>query len=105
VLLPMAALAILASRLQPDERGRRGWLRAIRHWRTLLIATAAFIILVALPWRAAFWQTQGLPQTWIEPAVAGIRLAVIAALIAIGFAIIVVTTARQTVQSPNHVKT
>jgi hypothetical protein len=104
VLLPVAALAALASFLQRDAAVRRRWLRATWHWRTLLVATLAFVLLVALPWRAAFWQPQGLPPTWIEPTVAGIRLAFVATLTALGFAIIVVTTAMQTVQVSSHVK-
>jgi hypothetical protein len=104
VLLPVAALAALTAILQRDAAVAGRWLRATWHWRTLLIATLAFVLLVVLPWRAAFWQPQGLPPTWIEPTVAGIRLVFVATLMALGFAIIVVTTAMQTLQVSSHVK-
>lgn len=105
VLLPVAALAALASFLRRDTDGRRGWLRATWCWRTLLIATLAFVVLVVLPWRAAFWRPEGLPHTWIEPTIAAAKLAVVAALMAIGFAIMVVAAARHAFQSSHHVET
>jgi hypothetical protein len=105
VLLPVAALAALASLLRRGTDGpRRRWLAATWHWRTLLIATLAFAILVALPWQAASWQPRGLPPTWIEPTVAALRLAMVAVLIAIGYAVIVMTATRQTVQGSTHVE-
>jgi hypothetical protein len=102
VLIPVAALAVLTS-LVERETTRRRW-RAMWDWRTLLPATIAFAVLVALPWRGAYWRPEGLPPTWVEPAAAGLRLALVAALIALGFAIIVVTTAGRTVQVVTHVK-
>jgi hypothetical protein len=102
VLVPVASTALLASRLAPADGARRRWLAGIWHWRTLAIATLAFVMLVALPWRAAFWRTAGLPPTWIEPAVAVIRLTIVTMLIAIGFAVMVMASARQITQATNH---
>jgi hypothetical protein len=103
VMLPVAALAALASLLhRGDGEPRRRWLAPAWHWRTLLMATLAFVALVVLPWQAASWQPQGLPPTWIQPTVAAIRLATVAALIALGFAIIVMTVTRHTVQVSTH---
>jgi hypothetical protein len=104
VFLPVAALAALSSFLTTDAAARRRWVHATWHWRTLLVATLAFGLLVVLPWRAAFWRPVGLPPTWVEPAAAGLRLALVAALIALGLAIIIVTTARQAMRGSAHVK-
>lgn len=102
VVLPVAALAALASLLRTGADDRRPWFRAMWRWRTLLGATLAFVLLIALPWRAASWQPSGLPPTWIEPAVAGIRLVTVAVLAAIGSAIIVMISVRESVKAPIH---
>jgi hypothetical protein len=109
VFLPVLAIAALSGLLQrsaepPRVDGPRQWVRAAWNWRTLLVATLAFALLVVLPWRAAFWQTSGLPWRWLEPSIAAIRLAAVAALISIGYALIVVTTARQLAQGMGNVE-
>jgi hypothetical protein len=104
VLLPVTALAALAVWLR---HGRHAivtprWVRAAWHWRTLLIATLAFVLLIAYPWRAAVWRPQGLPPTWIEPVLAAVRLAVVVVSMAIGAAVVIMTIARQTERMTSH---
>jgi hypothetical protein len=96
VLVPVAMVAAVACGLQQGARavGSLSWIRAAWHWKPLLIATAAFVVLVALPLRLAFWRPAGLPPNWIEGAVAGLRLSLVAALIAIGAAVMVTIVAR-----------
>ncbi len=87
VLVPMASLAMLAAVLE-HGRTSRGWLHRAWHWRTLALATLAFAVLFVLPWRLTTWRPD-LPPTWVEPVVAGLRLAVVAALVMIGCAVMV----------------
>jgi hypothetical protein len=104
VLLPVTVLAALAVWLQHGGRaiGRARWLRAAWHWRTLVIATLTFVVLIAYPWRVATWRPQGLPATWIEPALAAVRLSAIAASMAVGAAVVIMTVARQTERMTSH---
>jgi hypothetical protein len=89
--LPVVFVSLLAA-LLTRERPSGGWLRRAWHWRTLLVATLAFILLFALPWQLTDWRPR-LPPTWIEPAVAGLRLAVVFLLGLIGAALIIVASA------------
>jgi hypothetical protein len=99
VLLPVTALAALAAMLRAGSAAPRLWLRTAWHWRPLLIATVAFVVLIALPWRAAFWRPQNLPATWVEPAFAGVRLALIAITAAIGASVMLVAASDRTPRS------
>jgi hypothetical protein len=89
--LPVACVSLLAA-LLTRERPRSGWFRRAWHWRTLLVATVAFFLLFALPWQLAAWRPP-LPPTWIEPAVAGLRLAGVFLLGLIGAAVMIVASA------------
>jgi hypothetical protein len=102
VLLPVTAVAALASVLQRGSLAPRQWLRGAWHWRTLLIATLAYVVLVALPWRAAYWHPQGLPTSWVQPALAGFRLALVAIAMAIGASVMFFAAARRASQDTNH---
>jgi len=96
VAVPIAGLAVLTACLRHGAAVAvsRRWMRAAWHWRTLAIATTAFVLLIALPWRAAAWRPTGLPPTWVEPTLAGLRLLLVTIAIAVGAAIILVTAAR-----------
>lgn len=96
VVVPAAALTGLATFVR-----RRRWRAAARsmfaawRWRPLLVITAAFVVLMALPWRLAAGADPGqLPPTWVQPAVAVLRLTLLGASLAVGSAIMMVTTAR-----------
>lgn len=96
LLLPLTGMAAMAAVLL---RGRHGvasarWLAAAWHWRTLVIATLVSYVCVVLPWRLANWRPERLPPTWVEPAVAGVKLAFVVMVIAVGAAVIVRVTAR-----------
>jgi len=88
--LPVTFVSLLAA-LLTRERPRSGWVRRAWHWRTLLVATLAFFLLVALPWQLTNWRPP-LPPTWVEPAVAGLRLAVVFLLGLIGAAVMIIAS-------------
>lgn len=95
VILPVAAIAALASVLSNGARGlwSTRWLPRVFHWRALPLSTVLFVLLVALPWQATGWRPK-LPPTWVELAVAVARLGAIAILITIGWSLIIDSTAR-----------
>lgn len=95
VVFPVASLSLLSATL---HRGLGGlsdlaWLKRAWSWRTLLLATLAFVVLLTLPWQLTVWRPS-LPPTWVEAAVAGLRLGIAAVLIVIGCALIVALTTR-----------
>ncbi|HUE89369.1 MAG TPA: hypothetical protein VMO26_25090 [Vicinamibacterales bacterium] len=90
-VLPAATLSLLAALLTRETR-RRDWLRRAWHWRTLLAATLAFVLLFAVPWQLTGWRPQ-VPPTWIEPAVAGLRLGVVFLLGLAGAAVMIIAAA------------
>ncbi len=91
-VLPVLTLSLLAALLTSEAR-RSGWWRRAWHWRTLLVTTAVFIFLFALPWQLTGWRPQ-MPPTWIEPAVAGLRLGVVFLLALIGAAVMIIASVR-----------
>ena len=103
VLLPITALTALASLLSGGSLAPRAWLGRAWHWRTLLVATLAFIVLVALPWQAAFWTQEKLPPTWVQPTLAGLRLGAIAISMGLGVAIMVLVATRATERTTTNV--
>ena len=90
VAIPIAALCLLAALLHDGARAVAGvrWLRRAWHWRTLLVATIVFVALVALPWQLTMWRP-ALPATWVQPTVAGLRLAAVVVIGLIGCALLV----------------
>ena len=68
-----------------------GWLRRAWHWRTLVVASLVFVVLLALPWQLTTWRPE-LPPTWIEPVVAGLRLGTVVVLGLIGCALLVLVS-------------
>jgi hypothetical protein len=101
VLLPVTAIALLAAFLQHGGRGAASsrWIRSAWHWRTLLIATLAFVVLIALPGRAAYWSQENLPPTWVQPTVAALRLSLVGVAFALGAAVMIFATARQSIKA------
>jgi hypothetical protein len=95
VIVPVAACAFVSALVR--GRGARVAARAVRRawgWKTMLIVTAAFVLLVAWPWRAAFWVSQPIGPPWTEPVMAGLRLSLIAAAASLGAAIFVTAASR-----------
>jgi hypothetical protein len=70
-MLPVVCLSLLAALLESERRLQ--WLRRAFHWRTVVLATAAFAVLMVLPWQLTAWRPQ-LPPTGLQPAVAAVRL-------------------------------
>jgi hypothetical protein len=95
VFVPVAACAFVAALVR--GLGLRAAMRALTrawHWKTLLGATAAFLVLLAWPWRAAFWVSQPIGPAWTEPVIAALRLSSIAAAASLGAAIFVTAASR-----------
>jgi hypothetical protein len=95
VFVPVAACAFVAALVR--GLGASTALRALGrawHWKTLLVATAAFLVLMAWPWRAAFWVSQPIGPAWTEPVMAALRLSLIAAAASLGAAIFVTAASR-----------
>jgi hypothetical protein len=94
VVAPLAALSLLAALLDHGAAGvtRDGWLRRAWHWRTLLGATLVFAVLIVAPWQMTAWRP-ALPPTWVEPAVAALRLLVVAVLWSAGAALLITLAA------------
>ena len=97
VVVPVMALAFLARRLRRagGPANPPAASRSAGTIRTLLIATAAFALLIVLPWHATGWRPGGLPATWIEPAVAVMRLSALGIVMAVGTAVMVIAAARR----------
>jgi hypothetical protein len=95
VAAPLAGLSLLAALLDHGGVGvtRDRWLRRAWHWRTLLPATLVFALLIVLPWQITQWRP-ALPPTWIEPAVAGLRLLIVAVLWSAGAALLIALAVR-----------
>lgn len=103
VVLPLTGIAAMAAVFQQGRRGvaTSRWLAAAWHWRTILVATVASYLCVVLPWRLAFWRPEGLPPTWVEPALAALKLAFVVVAMAVGAAVIVLVTVRAVAATPN----
>lgn len=93
VVAPLAGLSRLAALLDDDGgvAGREPWLWRAWHWRTLLPATVVFAALIVAPWQITAWRP-ALPPTWVEPAVAALRLLVVAVLWSAGAALLIILT-------------
>ena len=101
VVFPVASISLLSALL---SRGFAGlgdfrWLTRAWSWRTLSPATVAFLALLTLPWQMTMWRPS-LPPTWVEAAVAGLRLGIAAILIVVGCALIVSIATRPDEHSP-----
>lgn len=70
------------------------WIRRAWHWRTLALATLVFFVLLAEPWRLTMWRPD-LSPTWMEPVIAGLRLATVALLGLIGSALLLSLAVRK----------
>jgi hypothetical protein len=90
-VVPVMCVSLLATLLTSETR--TAWLRRALHWRTLLVVTTAFVLLMALPWQLTAWRPQ-LPPTWLQPTLAAVRLGAAFVLGTTGFALLVVFAAR-----------
>ena len=89
VVTPLAGVSLLAACLEHGRRGfADGWLRRAWHWRTLALATLVFVLFFVLPWRLTTWRPD-VPPTWVEPAVAALRLFAALVLWSFGAALLV----------------
>ena len=97
-VFPVLSLSLLATLLTNEEGQSRGatFVRRAWHWRTLGVATLVFVLLFALPWQLREWRPE-LPPTWIERAVAAVRLGVTLLLALTGASILIIVSARDRV--------
>lgn len=65
-------------------------------WRAVGLATLWFLVLIVLPWQFVSWRPRQLPATWLDPAVAGVRLLVVGVAMTFGVALMIraITTDR-----------
>jgi len=106
VVAPLLAIALFAALLFRGRAALRqlSWIgRALRP-STLVVSTMAFALLIALPLQAAYWQPPGLPDTWIQPAAAGLRLFAIALAATIGWAVMIAMVADRAMVPPPTVE-
>lgn len=96
VVVPVLALAWLARMLGRDGGSRDVMAPRARpkRLRMLAVATIAFVLLVALPWQLMAWRPGGLPPTWIEPAMAVVRLSALGFVMAVGAAVMMAAAVR-----------
>lgn len=97
VVIPFAALIWLGRAVAGNSRAVApyAW-RPQTSWRLrLLVVTAvAALTLWAPVTYGLFWMPRGLPPTWIEPAIAAVKLAGMAVVAAIGLSVIIGLAAR-----------
>jgi hypothetical protein len=84
----------------PADLARSAWVRRAVSPRALLTATAAMYGLVYLPWRWLEWRPAGLPATWVEPAVASAKLAVILLATSTAWALVARVASRPPASTP-----
>ncbi len=68
VVFPVASLSLLSALLQREVWpgvSDAGWIKRAWSWRTLLLATVAFVAFLTLPWQLTSWRP-ALPPTWVE---------------------------------------
>ena len=94
ILVPFAALTWLAHGLSLPSRGAppSSWLRrAMSPLRLVFVTLIAAATLWAPFAYGTYWMPRGLPPTWVEPAVAVVKFAAMAALGAVGLSLILRT--------------
>jgi hypothetical protein len=95
-VIGLSLAAALAAALA--SQGARGlhprWVIRGLRWRPLAITAAAAAIGVWLPLQAAYWRPAFLPPSWVEPAFASVKLAVLFAIIQLAWAAVLRTAAR-----------
>jgi hypothetical protein len=91
-VLPLAGLSLLSSLLAGARARGRTWWRHTWHWRSLLTATAVFVLLFVMPWRLTAWRP-AVPPTWVEPATAALRLGTTLLLGLVGATVLVCVAA------------
>jgi hypothetical protein len=75
--------------------GRAAWLRHGFGWRQLLVTAAGAFVGAWLPWQVVYWRPASLPPTWVEPAFAAAKLAVLFFVFNAAWTAILWTAARQ----------
>jgi len=79
----------------PQAAGRTAWLRRGFGWRQLVVTALAVLVGIWLPWKAAYWRPTSLPPTWVEPAFAAAKLAVLFLIANVAWTVILWTAARE----------
>ena len=78
----------------PQAAGRSAWLRRGFGWRQLVVTALAVLVGIWLPWKAVYWRPTSLPPTWVEPAFAAAKLAVLFLIANVAWTVILWTASR-----------
>lgn len=99
----MLALSLMAAIVSLGWSGaaKGSWITAALRPRKLFIATAALVILVALPWMFIVpWRPESLPPTSLETIFIVTKLTLVAVAVAIGLAVVLKQVAPASPVSP-----
>lgn len=90
------AIAIFFARLEGGIAAmvRPGWVRAALSRDQLTLVAIGVALFMALPWQFATWRPDGLPATWVQPAFAAAKLALIFLAMNVGWLICLLAGAR-----------
>jgi hypothetical protein len=84
----------------PQAAGRTAWLRRGFGWRQLVVTALAVLVGIWLPWKAVYWRPTSLPPTWVEPAFAAAKLAVLFLVANVAWTVVLWAAAREAWRSP-----
>jgi len=73
---------------------RLRWVSAAVSRDQLMLVAIGVTLFIALPWRFVMWRPDEMPATWVQPAFAGAKLALIYVSITIGWGICLLAGAR-----------
>jgi hypothetical protein len=96
---PLVSLSLLGAFLRQPRGNSTLALRRALHWRTLGAVTLTFILLFALPWQLTAWRPN-LPPTWLEPAVAALRLGTVLLLALAGASLMIFASTAERSSDP-----
>lgn len=90
------AVALFFARLEGGARAmvRPAWLRAGLSRDQVTLVALAVTLFVALPWQFAYWRPGALPATWVQPAFAAGKLALIFLAMNVGWLVCLIAGAR-----------
>ncbi|MCU0257076.1 MAG: hypothetical protein MUF60_10045 [Vicinamibacterales bacterium] len=96
VLGVSAAVAVFFARLEGGTRAmfRPSWVRAALSRDQVTLVALGLTLFVALPWQFVSWRPEGLPPTWVQPAFAAAKLALIYLSMNVGWLICLLAGAR-----------
>jgi hypothetical protein len=91
-----SAVAVFFAKLEGGTRAmlRPGWIRAALSRDQMMLVAIGLTLFVALPWQFVYWRPEDLPLTWVQPAFAAAKLALIFLSMNVGWLICLLAGAR-----------